>query len=263
MTFQPVVPFGGSAGWSFLQRTREAQQAAFDNSAINDREKNYFAENIGKVNTAEDLVNDRELLSFSLSAFGLEDDINNKFFIQKILENGTLSDDSLANRLSDKRYFALSEAFGFGDVSPPRNKLSDFADRISSAALERRFEVAVGEQNSNMRLALGLERELREIVEQDLSNNAMWFTVMANPPLRTVFETALSLPSSIGALDIDRQLDIFSNKAAAVFGDPNISQFSEPEKQDELLRLFLARSDGSGQLTASTGGSIALAILQS
>ncbi len=30
MTYQPVIPYGGMAGWAFLQRTQEAQQDAFE-----------------------------------------------------------------------------------------------------------------------------------------------------------------------------------------------------------------------------------------
>ena len=49
----------------------------------------------------------------ALGAFGLQDDLPNRFFIQKVLEGGTLSTDSLANKLSDPRYAALAKAFGF------------------------------------------------------------------------------------------------------------------------------------------------------
>ncbi len=78
MTFQPVVPLGGYAGWAFLNRTQTAQQSAFDESATIVRQTSYFEENIGNITTAEDLVNDRRLLEVALGAFGLDEDINNK-----------------------------------------------------------------------------------------------------------------------------------------------------------------------------------------
>jgi hypothetical protein len=61
-------------------------------------------------------VGDRRLLEVALGAFGLDDDIRNRFFIRKVLEEGTTSPSRrFANRLSDKRYLALAETFGFGD----------------------------------------------------------------------------------------------------------------------------------------------------
>ena len=94
MTFQPVVPAGGVAGWRFLQRTYDTQLQTFSASPVNDREIKYFLDNISNVKSAEELVSDRRLLQVALGAFGLEDDINNRYFVQKILSDGTRSDDA-------------------------------------------------------------------------------------------------------------------------------------------------------------------------
>lgn len=263
MTFQPVIPLGGNAGWAFLQRTREDQQAAFEQSAAIQRDTTYFRETIASITSAEALVEDRRLLSVALGAFGLDDDINNTFFIRKVLEDGTLDPDSLANRLSDKRYLALAETFGFGDQFPPNTVLSDFAERITDRFENRQFEVAIGNQNPDMRLALGLSDELGALIERGLSDDAAWFTVMATPPLRTVFERAFALPTSVGALDVDRQLEIFRERSAGLFGGGTVAQFSDPERQEELVRLFLARAELETTPAATVRGSAALAILQS
>lgn len=102
MSFQPIIPTGGLAGWTFLNRTLEAQKEAFGQSTQYRREEDYFRANIGNIETAEQLVADRRLLAFSLSAFGLDADLPNKFFIQKILSDGTSDNAALSNRLSDK-----------------------------------------------------------------------------------------------------------------------------------------------------------------
>jgi len=263
MNFQPVVPVGGYVGWAFLSRTREAQQQAFDNSAEIKRDVSYFKENIGAVETAEDLIADRRLLQVALGAFGLDEDINNKYFLQKVLEDGTLDTTALANRLSDKRYLEFSKAFGFGDFDTPNTALSDFGDDITSTYKNAQFEIAVGNQDQNMRLAMGLDRALDEITEMSTTEDGRWFTVMGQPPVRTVFETALGLPSSLGALDLDAQLTAFRDKATARFGSGEIAQFADPEKREELVRLFLVRADLQGGAAANAGGSAALTILQS
>lgn len=250
------------AGWAFLQRTQDAQQDAFEQSPVIQRDTEYFLENIGKIDTADQLVKDRRLLSVALGAFGLDEDIGNTFFIRKVLEDGTLDTTDLANKLADKRYLDFSKAFGFGDYGIPRTKLSDFGSKIVEAYKERQFEIAVGNQNTDMRLMMGLERDLGAIMHKDTSDAGKWYSVMGNTALRTVFETAFSLPSAFGTLDVDDQLVRFQEKAQAYFGDGSIDQFADPDKMQELGRLYLAKSQiNSGSNTLSSG-SIALTLLQ-
>ena len=261
MTFQPIVPVSGNAGWSFLRTTREAQQEAFNNSSVVSRDTDYFRENIGEIQSAEDLVADRRLLTVALGAFGLDEDINNKFYIKTVLEEGVIDPESFANRLTDKRYFALAEAFAF-DLSPPKSVLSDFPDKIIEQYKERQFEVAVGNQDGDLRLALSIEREVDSIAEQELSENAAWFTIMGNAPLRRVFELALGLPSEIATVDLDRQLDVFIDKAARVFGVSHPADFQEPELQEKLIRNFLFRSELAASTASTARGTVALSLLQ-
>ena len=107
MTFQPVIPLSGYTGWRFLQRTLATQQATFNDSAPVKRATEQFRERIGGVRTAADLVKDRALLQVALGAFGLDDDIDNTYFVQKVLADGTTSDDALSSKLADKRYAAF------------------------------------------------------------------------------------------------------------------------------------------------------------
>ncbi|MFV2036773.1 MAG: DUF1217 domain-containing protein [Paracoccaceae bacterium] len=263
MSFQPVVLFGGFAGWAFLVRTRDNQQQAFNKAPEVQRDTDYFRENIAGALSAEDLTSDRRLMRIALGAFGLNDDINNTYFIRKVLEGGTLDDSDLANRLSDKRYLALSKAFGFGDLNPANTQLSDFPDKIIELYQNRQFEIAIGEQDQDMRLALGLERELDEILSRTTSDDGYWFLVMGTPQLRSVFETALGLPSALGALDLDQQLGIFRDRAQSAFGNGEVAQFSEPEVRDKLVRRFLALAQLDNGTSLTVPGSVALSLLQS
>jgi Protein of unknown function (DUF1217) len=167
----------------------------------------------------------------------------------------------LANRLADKQYQKLSAAFGFGDFSTPRTKLSDFADKILSQYRQRGFEEAVGEQNGDLRLAMNLERELPALVAKSGSDDLLWFTVMGNAPLRQVFQRAFGLPESFGAIDLDRQLAVLKARADRQFGSESLRQFSDPQKLDSLLRQFFARSSIDSGGTA-VRGSTALTLLQ-
>ncbi len=262
MTYQPVFPAGGNLGWTFLKSTRENQQEAFDNSSIVQRDSDYFREKIGNISSAEELVSDRRLFSVALGAFGLDDDINNRFFIQKVLEEGTIDPEAFANRLADRRYQAMSEAFAF-ELSPPNTVKSDFADQILGDYTVRQFEIAVGNQDEDLRLALGTEREIQALAERDLSEEVAWFTIMGNPPMRRVFELALGLPSETAAVDIDRQLELFRDKSLQTFGVSDPAEFADPDLQEKLVRNFLFRSQLEAGFSATVQGSVALSLLQS
>jgi Protein of unknown function (DUF1217) len=262
MTFQPVIPIGGFAGWSFLKRTMGSQQAALQAAPTNARDEAYFKANIGKVRTADDLVNDRRLLSVALTAYGLEGDINNKAFIRKVLADGTLSDTALSTRLADKRYQKFSAAFGFGDFSVPRTQLSDFADKTLALFRTRQFEEAVGTQNNAFRLGLNTERELGELAARPTAEDTKWFTILGNAPLRQVFQTALGLPSSFASIDLDKQLVTLKARTKAQFGDAGISQFTDPKKVQNLIRSYLVRNEIAGSDTGLSSSSAALQLLQ-
>lgn len=262
MAFQPVIPMGGLVGWVFLNRTLERQSAAFEAAPETTRDTAYFAEKIGEIDTAEQLVSDRRLLRVALGAFGLQDDIDNRFFVRKILEEGTINPDAFANRMSDERYKAFSKAFGFGDFSVPRTKLSYFADEIIGLYRDRSFEAAVGEQDETLRLALNAKRELAEISSDSGSEDTKWFRVMGNAPLRKVFETAFGLPSGFGQLDLDQQLETFRDTAGRQLGNGEIAQFTDETAVEKLVQRFLVRAQVAGTQT-TTAGTIALTLLQS
>jgi hypothetical protein len=263
MSFQPVIPAAGLAGWQFLQRTGQAQFAAFSGSASLTRERQYFLDRISQVGSAADLVADRRLLSVALGAFGLEDDLGNRAFIRKVLEDGTTGSGALANRLSDDRYRRLSAAFGFGPGEVPTTsdplRMRAVVDRRDNAA----FEIAVGEVDEDMRIALNAQGELQTLASGSGSDRTKWYTVMALPPLRQFFETAFGLPSGFGRLDIDKQLETLRDRTKAVTGASDLSQFADPDARQKLTNLFLARAQIAGSAAATSPASVALTLLQS
>lgn len=262
MSFQPVLPLPGYSGWAFLKRTMVRQQAVQQALPVQQRDEAYFRDRIGKADTAEKLVNDKRLLRIALTAFGLEGDVNSKAFIQKVLEGGTLKEGSLANKLADKQYQKLAAAFGYGDFSAPRTKISTFPDEILTQFRARSFETAVGQQNNTYRLALNAERELRTLAAKTTSETAKWFTVLGNAPLREVMQTALGLPKSFSSIDIDQQVSVLKKRTEAAFGSSDIGQFKDPRKLEALTRRFLLQSEMQAQMAAVSPAATALTLLR-
>ena len=261
--FQPIIPQSGYSGWKFLERTSETQRFAFEKSPELKRDIEYFKEHIRRATSAEDLVNDRRLLKVALGAFGLEDDLDKRAYVLKALVEGTDNKDAFANRMVDRRYQELVKAFGYGNVSGARISRSDFSDDIVKSYNERQFEVAVGDGDQSMRLAMVFVREIGELSNSKGANGSAWFKVMGNPPMRAVFEVAFGLPDSFGTLDVDRQREILKEKNTKMFGSSSLSIFNEPENVENLVRTFFVRQQIAENLNVSVRGSAALTLLRS
>ncbi|NPD17512.1 DUF1217 domain-containing protein [Xinfangfangia sp. D13-10-4-6] len=241
MSFQPIISGSGYTGWLMLKRTMPSQEAAWRSSPVNQREANYFRDNIGKVTSADDLVSDRRLLKVALSAFGLEQDINAKAFIKKVLSDGVDNPKDLANRLADKSYKSLSESFGLSGLELPNTIEDGFADEILEKYHYRQFESAIGESNSSYRLALNTERELARISSLPVSEDTKWYMILGSKPLRAVFEKSFGFSSGFGNISIDQQLSSLKGKAQSVFGNSGVTQFSDTAKVEKLIRNYLIR----------------------
>jgi hypothetical protein len=262
VSFRPTIPLSGVAGWRFLERTQERQQAAFEKSPEIGREAAYFESRIASVTTAADLVADRRLLGVALTAFGLEAEIDKRAFLRKVLEEGTTDTGDFATRLTDPAWRKLADAFGFGNPGGARTGQPGFAAKIVAAYKTRAFEAAVGETDNDLRLAMNFRREIAELAAQG-TEGASWFAVLGSKPLRQVFEKAYGLPSAFGKVDIDRQREVMRDKTAALFGGDTLAVFKDPAAVAKLVDRFLARAQIDAGVTATGPAAAALTLLQS
>ena len=261
MTFIPAIPLGGYLGWRVFDNTSDKQFEVFKKSPAIQRNLEYFRENIAEATSAKKLVADRKLLTVALGAYGLEDEINKKAFIQKVLEEGTDLSVSFANKLSDSRWRDFARDFGYGNFTGTRVGNEAFREQTANNYLERAFEAATGEVNTDMRLAMNFRREIARIAESATVDSAGWFKIMGQPPLRAVMEGALGLPSSIGSADIDKQKELFERKAQQFFGSKSPAVFKDPLKVEEALRRFFLQTEIQNGPSASTPGAAALSVL--
>ena len=91
---------------------KAAMNQVAQQSQVN-REAEYFRENIGKVTSAEEFVNDYRLYAYAMKAHGLEEMTYAKAFMLKVLESDLSDSNSYANKLTDKRYREFAAAFQF------------------------------------------------------------------------------------------------------------------------------------------------------
>ncbi|MEQ8178207.1 MAG: DUF1217 domain-containing protein [Amphiplicatus sp.] len=264
MTFQPVIGIGGYGGWRILEATQTRQREAFEKSPMLARDIEYFRENISSAATAEDLVKDRRLLTVALGAFGLADEINKQAFVQKILEGGTEDASSFANRLGDPRWQALAKAFDYGNITQGSNiLLKEFREDVIARYKSLEFERAVGDVDNDMRLAMNFKREIGALASSESADRNGWLKIMGSLPMRTLMQTALGLPESVAQLDLEKQQEIFADKALRVFGDKSVAMFKDPAKIDDAIRRFFLFQQMKSGPSESTPGAAALTLLQS
>jgi hypothetical protein len=254
----PIVPFGGWAGWRYLQRTLPEQEARAAAQPATAREIAAFRERIGRIGTAAELVADRTLLKVALGAFGLEERLEARAFLRQVLESPSGDPKALANRLADSRWAEFARAFGFGDPGGPRTREAGFADRIVALYARRQVEAGVGARDPALRFALNADREIAALAARSRTDAAAWFAAMGQRPVRKVLETAFGLPESFARLDLDRQLATFRERARSAFGSSDFAQFRDPARREALIRLYLARE----ATTATSSASPAVQLLQ-
>ncbi|MCC5992202.1 MAG: DUF1217 domain-containing protein [Rhodobacteraceae bacterium] len=262
MSFQPVIPLGGLAGWAFLSRTQERQQASFADAPAMRNDVAYFRDRFDQIGSAQELVSDRRVLRVVLGAFGLHDDLDSRAFIGRIIEDGVSDPRALANRLTDKRYAALARAMQHlaPDAAQPAG--SGLRDHIITRYQARSFELAVGEQDQSMRIAMNLQRELPKLLEDYSTENARWFALLGNPPLRKALETALGLPREFAALDVDQQVSRLKAATRRQFGAEQMADLTAPDALERLTQRFLVMSQINSIQNTITPASVALTLLR-
>ncbi len=259
MAITPVIPLSGLAGWAFLERTQERQQKLFNGSADIQREVDYFRENIGNVETSQDLVSDRRLLSVALGAYGLGEELGKRAFVRNILDQGVFDPQSFANRLGNPAYIAFAEMFSFGDGGffPTSGRVDEIVDNFLIVG----FETAVGNVDGSMRLAMNFRREMADLAGQGLTQTTGWLRALGSKPIRAVLEGAFNLPPAFSQIGIDQQVGILVDKAKQVFGSDKIDLFSDPQIIDDTIRKFQLREQINNGPGANTKGMTALSIL--
>lgn len=255
MSYIPAIPIGGVAGLRFLERTDDVQRAAHARSPEVQRNIAYFSENISKIETAEELVADRRLLSVVLGAYGLGDEVDKKAFVQQILEQGVETSDTLGSRLNNQSYIEMTSAFRFDREGFSRTGSPTLRDEVISKYLSQSYEIAVGESDSSLRLALDFKRRAIEVTDRG------WYAVLGDRPTRAVFETALGIPESAAGIDIDKQKEMFEERAFSVFGSTDPTAISDPAVMDKVVARFLVLEQAKNGPSSTTPGYTALTLL--
>ncbi|UFN48298.1 DUF1217 domain-containing protein [Roseomonas sp. OT10] len=219
---------GSALAWTIFQRQGEALQDRFEAQKDNTRDVARFREMAAKITSVEELLKDRRSLSMVLEAFQLEDEIDKKALLRKLMTQDPGAETSLANRLTDSRYRQLAAAFG-GRTDAPLGKAA-LVDSLIDKALTNRFEKAAGDGNAGLREALYFKRQIGDVTSIA--------GLMGDKALTAVVKGALNLPDSFGLLDYDQQKAILTKRV-------DTGDFSDPKAVRKMVQRYLTAQDAS------------------
>ncbi|MEL7031243.1 MAG: DUF1217 domain-containing protein [Pseudomonadota bacterium] len=259
MTFQPVLPLSGFAGWNFLQATYDKQLETYSASPQIQRDIDYFKEKVAQPISVEDFVSDPRLRRISLTAFGLSGEEWKTGYIRNILEEVQDPDSSFLQRLNNPQYTSFAEAFE--PANGQINLITSEIDTIAARFAAESFEIAVGQQDDTMRLSLNFQDGIGELVTEGSTDEAVLFKLLGSTPIRTVLETALGIPANLSQLDVDRQAEFLDDRLKSQFGISSVQELKDPEVIEKVLQRYQILAGINQNLSTTSSASTALVLL--
>ncbi|MCJ8517576.1 hypothetical protein ABID21_000347 [Pseudorhizobium tarimense] len=206
-----------------LQRVASDQQVA--------REAQYYQENIGKVSTIEEFMDDYRLYSYAMKAYGLEEMTYAKAFMKKVLESDLGDPNSYANLLTDERYKTFAAGFSFSasgatPIAQSAAQQEDMLELYDQSILA--MEDAVAEETRYYKVMIAQVDNVDDILQNDR--------------LRQYVFGALGIDDSVYSYDVVRQA-MTSDK-----DDPN--SYTNTVLKDQMDYLAAKLSATQAELAA-------------
>ncbi|MDX2090690.1 MAG: DUF1217 domain-containing protein [Kofleriaceae bacterium] len=187
------------------------------------RETAYYLENIESVKSIEEFIGNDRLFRYAMKAHGLSDMAYAKAFMRKVLTEGVDKSESFANSLVDTRYREFAEVFNFARFGETTTVFDKTRQGTVDKYVRATLEEDAGAQNEGVRLALYFARKASGITST--------LQLLADKAIMTVVDTALGIPDSVAAGDIDKHAALIEKKL-------DIEDLQDPEKLGKLLNRF-------------------------
>lgn len=232
------------AAWRSYERDQVAARQAFLDrndvqAAIAD-----FKSGVSKLNSVDELLEDRDTLQFVLTSFGLDADINNIGKIRKVIESDPDDVNSFANRLADTRYGELAKFLDTPEYGVKNLKLSSEQTEVIDKYLTVQFERSLGAQNTAARDALFFLRRINSV------DNT--YQILGDSALRAIVTDALNLPAQIANQSVEKQASLVEKGLDLSALKLSSTSTSDRTKLEKLESDLTAISGGSSAIAAAT-----------
>ncbi|WP_319411791.1 DUF1217 domain-containing protein [uncultured Cohaesibacter sp.] len=195
-----------------------------------------YLEKIRDIKSIDDFLDDYEVYSYAMKAFGLEDMTYAKAYMRKVLEEGVSSSDSFANQLTDTRFKEFAEAFDFENLGEATTAMSRTQDEVVDKYLEQTLESREGEENVGVQLALYFQNKASSITNP--------LELLGDEALAEVARTIAGIPDEAAGADIDWLAEAIGDKI-------DVEKLSDPDYVDELVERFSILYDLNNDTTST------------
>jgi Protein of unknown function (DUF1217) len=235
-------------------------------SAQNSREAAYYEENIGKVKTLDEFLENTRLYNYALRAHGLTDMLNSQAFMRKVLESDLNDEQSFARGLIDSRFVAFARAFDFSTDGSVRINLQtvqteaqgDETTELYSEHRVRRGERAATEVAYYQERIVALSNVEQFLVDDRLFSAALTSVGLepnhaSTATIRDVLTSDLNDPNSraneLGGAYLELRA-LFSFELDGSVAGGGTAQ-SQTQLDDTVYRYFEASDNGSSPAAAA------------
>jgi hypothetical protein len=226
--------------------SRSLANAATDPTVA--RENTYYLNNIGKVTSIDQFLNNSQLYTYAMKAYGLGGMLNEKGLVRQVLEQGVSSSTALANTLSNPNFKALATALNFQANGTSATSKAAATTGTVAAYNQQALDTQVGQQSTGAKMALYFQQNVGKITST--------YNILGDVTLLNVVESALGLSTSISGEDIDTQAKLLDT--AMTNAGMTISNLQNPTKLAQFLQRFTANYDANNPSSASTTPTSAL-----
>ena len=158
-----------------------------------------------------------------MKAYGLDDMVDAKAYMRKVLTEGVDDRDAFANKLTDPRFREFAAAFNFKRYGESTTVFERTRQGTVDRYIRLAFEGRVGTTSDGAELALYFQRKAPDIKSA--------YSILADRKLLTVVQTALGLDPSSSNMPIEKQADLIASKI-------DISKLSDSKELEKFLTRF-------------------------
>lgn len=193
----------------------------------------YYQANIGKVTSVDDLINNKRLLNYALTAYGLDPSITSDATIKQVLTSDLSDPNSRANQLPNVAYRALASAFSFNTDGSVNGTSAQSSDQVASLVYQ--YYDASGTGTSAPGAAFK-----SQYYEGAIASVTSVDDLLANPRLVSYLETAFGLDPS------EQSTQLLRSVLTSDLSDPDsVANKQSNDAYRKLAAAFNFNTDGS------------------
>ncbi|MFM8800521.1 MAG: DUF1217 domain-containing protein [Tagaea sp.] len=232
--------------WQQLEKTGSQQRERWGKQPSVQREIEYAEKFAAKVKNPEEMINDRRFMSFVLSAFGLESEVDKKGLLRKVLMSDLTDVNSYANRMNDARFKELAQRLDLKGSGVDLVKSEATLTSLTLRYKKNEFDKAQGQATPGMREAIYFKENAARM-------KSPW-DVLGDRTMREVVFKVYDLPREVAIQSVESQ-------GAALTRKVDIAKFQDKRWVEKTIQSYLSKIDQEQSESNGNGASMYAGLL--